>query len=522
MMNSHTNIFMKTYDIMKNQIEKINKLYEKACDDLENNNLDQVSNSIQELEQYDTINSKVCLSCLYIDLGAVKQDENLIINGISLIENNFDEMMKIITLSSLYFNLANGYSTYYSLTKNKLFNNENIIIKTKNLYKKALELCESLHLTVEILVNFGNFYNYFGRHIEALELYEDALKLNSTHGMALLNKGQSLIEYRNLMDHDSPILLDVYNCFKDALNDSNLTYQGKISAERSIQIFEDYNNPSLLAKKRKSKLNINPNYTDLESLSNIFCYNNKLYLNLCNFCQECENSIGDTIAIRRMTTPIKNEEIQNDLFLVLSSYLNQIKMDFISARLNLILYQYEGLDLKFVNDNVVIIDSLNNELHNIKIQLIKDSFKSFYNILDKISFFINEYYNLGIDQIQIDFKKIWYSNFKKKDLREDLNFDNHGLKALFDIHEDILYGEENKFNKIRNALTHRVLKIKLFSDDEKEVMTEEKLYNTTIELAKLVRNGIIYLMAMIDIDESKKDYLNSFPMIAKEIPNDLK
>ncbi|WP_405267796.1 hypothetical protein [Methanobrevibacter sp.] len=223
---------------MKNQIEKINKLYEKAYEDLENNNLNQVSKFVQDLEKYDVINSKVCLSCLYIDLGAVKGDEKLIIKGISLIENNFDKMMKIITLSSLYFNLANGYSTYYSLTKNKLFNNENIIIKTKKLYKKAFEHCKNQDLAVEILVNFGNFYNYFGRHIEALELYEAALKLNSTHGMALLNKGQSLIEYRNLMNHDSPMLLEVYNCFKDALNDSNLTYQGKISAERSFKFLK--------------------------------------------------------------------------------------------------------------------------------------------------------------------------------------------------------------------------------------------------------------------------------------------
>jgi hypothetical protein len=29
-------------------------------------------------------------------------------------------------------------------------------------------------------------------------------------------------------------------------------------------------------------------------------------------------------------------------------------------------------------------------------------------------------------------------------------------------------------------------------------------------------------MAMVDIEESKKDHLNSFPMFAKEIPNELK
>lgn len=504
---------------MTKQIEEINRLYERAYQNLEKNDLEQVGNFIQKLEKYDLINSKICLSCLYIDFGEVKKDEELLVNGINLIENNFDEMKKLISLSSLYFNLANGYLNYYSLTKNKLFKNENIIIKIKKLYKKALEHCKHPNLTVEILVNLGNFYNYFGRHIDALELYEDALKLNPTHGMALLNKGQSLIEYRNLMDHESPMLLDAYNCFKDALNDSNLTYQGKLSSKKLIQIFEDNNKQSLLTKKKKSKLNINPYYTDLESLSNIFCYNNKLYLNLCNFCQKCETSIGDTIAIRRMTTPIKNEKIQDDLFLVLSSYLNQIKMDFISARLNLILYQYKELDLKFVNNNVTIIDSLDNELHNIHIQLVKNSFKSFYDILDKIAFFINEYCDLGINQKQIDFKRIWYT---KKHLREDLDFNNKGLKALFDIHEDILHGDEKRFSDIRNALTHRVLKIKLVSDDEKEIMTEEELYNATIDLAKLVRNGIIYLMAMVDIEESKKDHLNSFPMFAKEIPNELK
>lgn len=219
---------------MKNQIENINRTYKEACVYLEKNDLTQVTNFIRELEKYDSINSKVCLSCLYIDFGAVKKDEELIVNGIDLIKNNFDEMMKIISISSLYFNLANGYLNYYSLTRNKIFNNENIVIKIKKLYKKALEHCKHQDLAVEILVNLGNFYNYFGRHIDALELYEDALKLNPNHGMALLNKGQSLIEYRNLMNHESPMLLDAYNCFKDALKDSNLTYQGKISAEKSI------------------------------------------------------------------------------------------------------------------------------------------------------------------------------------------------------------------------------------------------------------------------------------------------
>lgn len=131
--------------------------------------------------------------------------------------------------------------------------------------------------------------------------------------------------------------------------------------------------------------------------------------------------------------------------------------------------------------------------------------------------------HINIKPWLINFKKIWYSNFDEKIPLTKLNFNNIGLKALFDIHEDILYGDENKFNKIRNSLTHRVLKIKLFSDDEdNDVLTEQELFNATIDLAKIVRNVIIYLMAMVDIEELKKDNLNSFPMFAHEITNDEK
>lgn len=514
---------IKNGEIMKKQIQKINLLTQNAYENLEQNNLDEVAKIINELEKFDNIYSKIRLSCLYIDYGSAIKEKSLIIKGIELIQLNQSTMINFTPQYLLLYNLANGYMNYYSLTKNKFLNGKNIIIEIKNLFKKAFKISDNADLSVQILVNLGNFYNYFGRYADALEYYEEALRINPTHGMALVNKGQSLIQYRNFMNHDSPMLLDAYNCFKDALKSNNLTYQGKMAAEMSIKIFEENNNPLSLNKKNKTKLNIKPYYSNLEELSNIFCYNNRLYLNLCNFCQKCENAIGDTIAIKRMTTPFKNEKIEDDLFLVLSSYLNQIKMDFISARLNLILYQYEELDLKFINDNVVIIDSLNYEMHNIRIQLVKDSFKSFYDILDKISFFINEYFDLGIEPWQIDFKKFWYDDFKKKILREELDLNNNGLKALFDIHGDILYGDEKKLNKIRNTLTHRVLKIKLFSvDEEKDTLTEEELFNRTVDLAKIVRNAIIYLMVMVDIEESKKDDSDSVPMFAHEVPNYLK
>ena len=72
----------------------------------------------------------------------------------------------------------------------------------------------------------------------------------------------------------------------------------------------------------------------------------------------------------------------------LSSYLNQIKMDFVSARTLLILSEYEGFDLDSITQEVLLMNTDFPEENDIRIQLLKDSFKNFFNILDKIAVFI--------------------------------------------------------------------------------------------------------------------------------------
>ena len=174
---------------------------------------------------------------------------------------------------------------------------------------------------------------------------------------------------------------------------------------------------------------------------------------------------------------------------------------------------------------MTIIDTLDYSIHNIYVQLIKESFKSFYNILDKIACFIQDY--LGMPKERTYFAKIWYSNQKNKTLHNKIeDAKNFSLNALFDIHRDFENGPYKKLKETRNALTHRFVSIRMLQKTENsENMTEDTLLKQTIELARIVKNTIIYLLYFVYWEEKKKQEKNkeSTPrLFARKVPDNLK
>ena len=80
--------------------------------------------------------------------------------------------------------------------------------------------------------------------------------------------------------------------------------------------------------------------------------------------------------------------------------------------------------------------------------------------------------------------------------------------------------------KIRDALTHRFVNIKWISEaEDSENMSEITLVEKTIQLAKLTRNAIIYLLQFVYLQESKKERESDglIPILyAQDIPDELK
>ena len=335
-----------------------------------------------------------------------------------------------------------------------------------------------------------------------MDCYDLALRDNPDFGLAIINKGSSLIEYSSLTNNPFSFIHNVYLHYKEASKKDNLGTEDLNNINKWIEYLERKYGKYALNKPHESELTLGEEVT-IEGFSKLFCLMNKLYLNTCNYCQKCDSAIGDTILLNGMVSEISTN-FEDAPYLKFSSFLNEIKMSYVSSRLYLILSQHAYSNLEFIDNTVSLVNTLSYESQNINTQLLKDAFSNFYNILDKIAYFINDYCKLGIKERGINFKSIWYSECNDNTIRfRDLDFDNDGLTALLDINEDLRWGKENELTEPRNALTHRFLKVKLFSINEGDI-DERDLYEKTLELAKIVRNAIIYLMRVVDYEESKK------------------
>ena len=476
--------------VVQKEYEGINSYFIKANEKIDSGDDESALEYVTKLEESKEKNlASYYLAPLYIDIGAAKEDAHMVLKGIDLIEKNFDAWSKIGAPDNMRYNLGNGYLFYHDITGERYLNTKIVLLEAKNNYRNAL-LVENMDsiLKARILTNLGNVYSKTGRYIDALDCYDLALREDPDFGLAIINKGTSLIEYSSLTKEASK---------KDNLNPADLE-----NINKWIGYLEKKYGKDTLNKPHDSELTMGEEVS-IEGFSKLFCLMNKLYLNTCNYCQKCNSAIGDTILLNGMVSEISTG-FEDAPYLKYSSFLNEIKMNYVSSRLYLILSQHAYSNLEFIDNTVSLVNTLSYESQNINTQLLKDAFSNFYNILDKIAYFINDYCKLGIKERGINFKSIWYSECNdNKILLRNLDFDNDGLTALLDINEDLRWGKENELTEPRNALTHRFLKVKLFSINEGDI-DERDLYEKTLELAKIVRNAIIYLMRVVDYEESKK------------------
>ena len=262
-----------------------------------------------------------------------------------------------------------------------------------------------------------------------------------------------------------------------------------------------------------------------------FCLKNRLFLNSHGFYCKCDKGIGDPLAILKLILPVTDDAKPR----ILSSYLNQLKQEYVAARYLFVESQYKNEDLKAIDEKVLIIDTLDYSLNNIYLELLKCSFRIAYGVLDKVALFLNDYFELGNSTSRVGYKNIWYSNldYNKGICNKLSGIENYALLALYDIGRDLTYKDENpSLSDIRNSLEHRFIKIylknfntnKIVSEYDEDILffDEESLVERTLELFKLARSAIIYLVNVVYLEENKKENQDLPTIFGIELPDDLK
>ena len=454
---------------------------------------------------------------LLIDIGCGLKDFDIVKKGVvageKLLKDSSYEDYKV----TLYYNIANGYMSLYQLEYDKerdverIVDNENLQ-NAKRKFREALK--EVNHFDSEfrsqLWTNYGNCLDSLGRGVEALYAYDEALKIDSNFPIALGNKAMAMRffadisgEYREAMHIKSSQML------KSASENKDLVKFGGIAAKKGFeneiqQIEKLFEDKRVLSKNLK-----HPKYdlsymTKFEKFYIEFCSKHKLFLNFHIHEDKCEASIVDPIFIS-MVTPIGDSETYNNI----AKYINQIKEDYAIARLLLAQSQFKREDLDNISKRTTFVNTLDYSMFNIYVGLLKSAFKETYNILDKISRFIKEYYKLNIKNKNIYFTTIWQKN--KKIVPEILNSKNISLYALYDIFLDFKSGDYKRIRDIRNASVHERLVIYdsvLTSWDKKADKYNigyELMLSQTIELLQLVKSSIIYLINFVQLEEDKKE-----------------
>lgn len=369
-----------------------------------------------------------------------------------------------------------------------------------------------------ILTNLANLLDRIGRFVEAPEVYDRAIAIAPDFGMAIGNKGHALMSYGRAdydIGHQVFFLCHAHKLLKEALKQPLPNYAEKGFSGIVNKIEKSIKDP----RQELLRLSGKPNSlggSKAEVVYRKWCLSKNLFLNPLNDIGPFEMAAHDPLLLPSMTTTIKEPPWFFGLF-------NQLKQEYVTARY----FLYEGISAEanhFSDKGVYLVDTLDYTAHCLAQERIKVAFRVAYSILDKLAFFLNEYFKLGLKENRIYFSTVWYNNgdFNQGLRQEFVARKNLSLRGLYWISRDIfeeaapfveaLEPDARKLKSIRNHLEHKYIKIQDFfreGADERHPMydplalrvSRNDFNQKALRVLKLTRAALIYLSFGIHREE---------------------
>lgn len=441
-----------------------------------------------------------------------------------LSENEPSQAYIFYSIGTVYsdFSKLKGISFQESVKKRLYFFRKSIGIIEKDEYNDKLYEPYILGFKEILYTNYANALDECGRKIAAIDYLKKVLAINDSFGMVLGNLGRAYQHYADLeydKTHRDIFHHFAYKCFVEAINsnDPNTHKEAKIKFRSAIELYDR----EYVDKVLKPEWPF-PEYTydDIEELSyRNWCLKNGLFLNPLNDLLALNLCFAaDVIQLPDIISAVGAKPIFHGMF-------SQLKQEYIYARY--LYYVSMGVfsEPLFADKETYIYSYTDYAQYSIRLEQIKTAFKTLYSLFDKISYFLNYYFDLGIKEHDITFRSIWLVEgghgkniYKYKNtLDPNSNFALATLywinKDFYDSFEDSPNPELKRIKKIRNALEHKYVKIydsfaepilNDISDGLALYISEEELAEVTLRLLKILREAIISLSLSVNIAEKPK------------------
>jgi tetratricopeptide (TPR) repeat protein len=525
--------------------------YDKALESLKllkplvDDRISKLPDDVEINDKDKRLNSFIVLVLNYagftIDCGSAINNVTVIDEGMEYAKKIFIKLKPTHYLYSTFvYNIANGYGELLQIRQHSMEQHywvaDNLTEEAKKLYRECLKkVSETDKFILPILTNYANLLNgRLGRIIESLHFYNRALSKDPNFAMALSNKGyvQSLFASVIGGEAQKVLLHEAYQNIRKAINIGldvgPRNYFESIIENTIVKMYpavvslgEDIGCKIVLKKDKK-----------FESFYKIFCISNDLFLNPISNSHQCPAALYDPLTIRRMI--VQKEE--RNKFYNFSSYFNQIKQEYNFARFLIVQSFYKDSNIKFIDEGVILLDTLEYSAYSVFLEQAKTGFRIAYSILDKIAYVINDYFNLRMNKKTIYFNHLsplWDKNI----LERFYPLQNPYVAALLDLATDFRNGHFQEISELRNTFEHRFRDVHIFAiprrvtpEDEKisniDMLTTKRFRELLLELLVVVKSAIFYLALMIDWEERLKSQKIGEDKIASiylhEIPDNLK
>jgi hypothetical protein len=389
----------------------------------------------------------------------------------------------------------------------------------------------------QILTNTGNLLNTIGRSLEALRLYDDALRVFPSFGMAMGNRGAALKRFALSHYDRGQVRLLLCRAWRDLTGapSRHLEPGAEAAFKKHADDIETWLPRSYLEHTCPA---VSLGRTKSERQYREWALREGLFLNplIALGTESC--AARDTLGLPNIVTALREGPGLLGMF-------TQIKQEFVSARF----LAWEGLEAErthFSDRETHLVNTLDYAVYGLAIEKTKIAFRVAYSVLDKCAFLLNKYLGLGIDERRVNLNTVWFTGGRPDQAKPNDNLnpslvdtDNWPLRGLFWLARDIrdpgalrdpIDPDAQELKEVRDHLEHKYLKVhdpyvpvslpEGLRDQYARSVDRTAFVAKTLKLLRLAQSASTYLSLGIHREERRRAAgRKSGPVLPMSLPN---